>query len=115
MSLQSRLNARNRRTGKRKMLRGEAVVQCGETHAYARLWDVGLDGMCLLTKRPMSPGTRCAATFQVPINGAITPVTAQVKVVFSSFSGPDGFKLGVVFVDLSKDAAELISQFVATG
>ena len=90
-------------------------MQCGETQAYARLWDVGSDGMCLLTKRPLSPGTRCATTFQLPINGAITPITAQVKVVYSSFSGPDGFKLGMVFVDLGEDAADVISQFVAAG
>lgn len=113
MSLRSPLHTANRRAGKRRVLRGPATVACGTMQTHARAWDVGLDGVCMLTKRPISPGTRCAASFGLPINGVVTPVTAQVKVVYSSFSGPDGFKLGLVFVDLDSDAAELISRFLA--
>ena len=88
---------------------------CGDTQAHARMWDVGLDGLCLLTKRPMSPGTRCTTSCELPINGVPTPITVQVRVVYSSFSGPDGFKLGMVFLDLREDVADLITRFLAAG
>jgi len=102
----------NRRIGRRSMLRGPATLTCASVQILARCWDLGLDGMCLLTKRPVSPGTRCTVSIDLPSSGAATTLTAEVKVVYSSWSGPDGFKLGLSFIDLDAPTADLISACI---
>jgi len=102
----------NRRTGRRSMLRGPATLNCAGVQVPARCWDLGLDGMCLLTKRPVSPGTRGTLSIDLPIVGVATTMTTEVKVIYSSYSGADGFKLGLVFIDLDSHTADLISACI---
>ena len=102
----------NRRLYARKVLRAAAtVVLPGGAKREVKTWDLGLDGMAILSPKPISPGTRCELTFEVPQGDRSTEVNVPVKVVYCSFSGSDGFKVGVTFGDMDANAAAAIQQF----
>ena len=48
----------NRRAMHRKLLRGPAQMTQGSASMAVRTWDLGPDGMCLVSPRPIEPGTR---------------------------------------------------------
>ena len=102
----------NRRIHPRKVLRRPAtVVPAGQPPRQARTWDLGLDGMSFLCPKPIPPGTRCEVSFELPIGERSSPVTAAVKVLYCSFSGADGFKVGTAFGDLDEQSLDAIQQF----
>ena len=104
---------RNRRAAPRQALRQEATVAYGDASRVLRTWDLGRDGMCLLSPRPIAPGTRCKVTFDVPIGAELISVTAAAKVVYSSYSAAGEFKIGAVFSDLGDDIAIVLGKFAA--
>ena len=105
---------RNRRAAPRKALREDATIVYGDGSKVVRLWDLGRDGVCFLSPRPITPGTRCKVTFDVPTGAEPINVTAAAKVVYSSYSAPGEFKIGAVFTDLGDDVALVLGKF-ATG
>jgi hypothetical protein len=106
-------HARNRRAAPRKAIRQAATIVYGDAARVVRTWDLGRDGMCLLTPRPIAPGTRCTITFEVPIGAEHVGITAAAKVVYSSYSAAGEFKIGAVFTDLDEGAALVLGKFVA--
>ncbi len=104
---------RNRRAAPRKALRQAASVVYGDATRVVQTWDLGRDGMCLLSARPIAPGTRCKVTFDVPVDGELINVTAAAKVVYSSYSAAGEFKIGAVFTDLGDDVALVLGRFGA--
>lgn len=105
--------ALNRRAVPRKVLRQPAWVVLGDAETQVRTWDLGTDGLCLLTPKPIAPGSRIEVSFEVPLQGETRAVTAAVKVVFSSYSGPEGFKIGAVFTQLDDEATDVIREFAS--
>jgi hypothetical protein len=105
----------NRRASPRKAIRADATVVLGDATTRLQTWDVGRDGMCLLAARPISPGTRCQVTFEVPLRGGPVTVTAMLKVVYSSYSAPGEFKIGALFTGLADDVAQVLGNFAASG
>jgi hypothetical protein len=102
----------NRRAGPRKILRGSAkVVLPDDRQAEVKTWDLGADGLSLMSPRPIAPGSKCRLTFEVPLRDRRSTVTVPAKVVYSSFSGPEGFKVGAVFTELDDSSAQAISEF----
>lgn len=104
---------RNRRATPRKALRQPASVVYGDTTRAVRTWDLGRDGLCLLSAKPIAPGTRCRITFDVPVDGEPVSVTAAAKVVYSSYSAAGEFKIGAVFTDLGEELALVLGRFAA--
>jgi hypothetical protein len=107
-------DAGNRRAAPRKAIRQPATVVLGDVTRSVRTWDLGRDGMCLLAARPISPGTRCKVVFELPIGGELVSVTAPLKIVYSSYSAVEEFKIGAMFTDLDESVAELLRRFAAT-
>jgi hypothetical protein len=101
----------DRRLTGRKVLRRDARMLQGDATTKVLTWDLGTDGMCLLTPRPVQPGTRCRVVFDVPLGHESRTITVAVKVVYSSYTGSSGFKVGTVFSDLDEDAVSTITQF----
>jgi hypothetical protein len=48
----------------------------------------------------------------VPLAGGERSVTVPLKIVYSSYTGPEAFKVGAVFASLDADVAEAIRSFV---
>ena len=102
----------NRRSFQRKAIRQAATIVLSEQTMKVRTWDLSVDGMCLVTPRPMPPGRHCTVTFSIPQDGGDLNVTTPLKIVYSSYTGPEAFKVGAVFSNLDADVAEAISSFV---
>ena len=102
----------NRRIHPRKVLRGPAtIVLPGQAPRDGRLWDVGLDGLCVLSPKPIPPGTKCEVHFDVPVGGKSTRVHAPVKVLYCSYCGSDGFKVGTSFGELDEASLDAVKGF----
>lgn len=102
----------NRRIHPRKVLRAVAKLTVpGQPPREGKTWDLGVDGMSIMAQKPISPGTKCEVRFDLPLGGKVLPVTAPVKVLYCSFSGPDGFKIGTAFGDLDDDSRDAVNGF----
>ncbi len=114
MSILPQTPERNRRIALRKAFREPATIVYGGSSKAVRTWDLGADGMCLLSPRPIAPGMRCQVAFDLAVAGeAPVHVDVQAKVVHSSYAAANEFKIGAVFTDLDDDTARLLGQFVA--
>jgi hypothetical protein len=103
---------RNRRIHPRKVLRTTAtVVVPGQPPREGRTWDLGLDGMSLMSAKPIPPGTRCEVTFELPLAAGASRVAVPVKVLYCSFCGDEGFKVGAAFGDLDDDSRNAVNEF----
>ena len=85
----------NRRAGRRRALRGAAVVRlAGDAPKEAIAYDLGEDGLSLVCARPISPGTVGEVSLDVPLAGETFTLTVGVRVVYSSYLGARGFQGG---------------------
>ena len=106
------ISAPHRRVYARKILRCPAsVVLPGGVARDVTTWDLGQDGLSVLSSKPISPGSKCQVSFELIAPHKTTQVTAQVKVVYCSFSGLNGFKVGMTFGDLDADTVGAIEEF----
>jgi hypothetical protein len=104
----------NRRLSARKVLRQHATVTLpGGVERLVRTWDVGLDGMSLVSAKPIPPGTRCTVRMELPDGDVSRQLDVPLKTVYCSLMGPEGVKVGAVFVALDDDTERVIRLFVA--
>ncbi len=101
-----------RRRGRRTGLRRPCTLHLssGEQRQGMTI-DVGVDGLSLYTAKPVAAGTRCELQFELPGAEAEQALRAAAKVVYSSYSGPQGFKIGAIFVALDPRTAEALLVF----
>ncbi len=104
--------ASNRRSFQRKALRQPATVVHADQAMKVRTWDLSLEGMSLVSPRPMPPGRHCTVSFVVPLAAGERSVTVPLKIVYSSYTAPEAFKVGAVFANLDAEVAEAIRSFV---
>lgn len=112
-SSQPLTQAKNRRAAPRKAVRQPATVAYGDASRTVQTWDLGRDGMCLVSARPIAPGTRCTITFELPLGGERIGIVAAAKIVYSSYSAAGEFKIGAFFTDLDEGMALALGKFVA--
>jgi hypothetical protein len=103
----------NRRASPRTVIRQPATVTYGETTLAVQTFDVGRDGICLLARRPIGPGTRCKVAFEVPLHDGPKEILASLKVVYSSYVAAEEFKIGAVFTELDDAAVRVLETFSA--
>jgi hypothetical protein len=104
----------NRRATRRKGLRQAcALVLPDQTTRPAITADAGVDGLSFLCSRPITPGTRCEVRFDLPLSARVVSIQGEVKTVYSSYSGADGFKIGAVFTRLDEGSAAALREFIA--
>lgn len=106
--------ANNRRLSARKALRRPAtVLMPGGLERVVRTWDVGVDGMSVVSPKPIPPGTRCTVRLELPEGDGVRPLDLPVKTVYCSLMGPEGIKVGMVFGPLDEETERLIRAFTA--
>lgn len=107
----------NRRVHPRKVLRTAATVLLpgAATPREVRTWDLGLDGMSVVSPRPIAPGTRCTIALQLPLpaSPASQELSVPARALWCSLMGPEGFKVGLVFAPLDAATQDAIARFVA--
>lgn len=101
-----------RRRGRRTGLRRTCTLQLSANEQRQGMTlDVGVDGMSLYTAKPVAAGTRCEVWFELPGTPSAYPLRAAAKVVYSSYSGAQGFKIGIIFMALDAGATEALLSF----
>jgi len=104
----------NRRLSARRVLRRPAtVVMPGGAQRPVKTWDIGVDGMSLVSAKPIPPGTRCTVRMELPDGDALRAVDVPVKTLYCSLLGPEGVKVGAVYMALDEDTERLIQRFMA--
>ena len=102
----------NRRSTRRKVLRQPGTLTlAGQTPRAVTVWDVGVDGLSVLSPRPVPPGSRCELDFELPDVGALAAVHVAGKTVYSSFMGAEGFRVGLVFTGALPEVQRAIERF----
>lgn len=105
--------ASSRRVGVRVALRGAARLRLpGDQLREVTTCDVSREGLSLLTARPVAPGTRCSVEFELPLRDSQVAVTVAAKSMYSSYTGAEGFRVGLQFASLSDDAAGALDAFM---
>jgi hypothetical protein len=103
----------NRRVHARKVVRADATVRLGDaTTREVRTWDLGMDGISVVSPRPIAPGTRCTLTLRLP-DGSGTELVMAARAVWCSLLGPEGFKVGLVFGPLDAPVHDALARFLA--
>ncbi|MEO5771757.1 MAG: PilZ domain-containing protein [Burkholderiaceae bacterium] len=101
-----------RRRGRRTGLRRPCMLHLsGAEQRQGMTVDVGVDGLSLYTDKPVAAGTRCEVQFELPGTESAQALRVAAKVVYSSYTGPQGFKIGAIFVALDARATEALLAF----
>lgn len=90
------------------------VALPGITMDTARIVDLSMGGVGVLTERSLPTGSRCNVIFRLPMpNGNLITVTAQGKTSQCTFSSShNGFKTGVGFDRIPEPALAAIGQYI---
>lgn len=72
--------------------------------------DFSRDGLSISTDRPISPGSRCTLSLQP--DGTKRSLRFEVKSVYSSYSAPGDFRIGVVFTEADFAAQDQLRALV---
>lgn len=106
----------NRRSSRRKGLRRACVLRLagGEERPGVTI-DLGVDGLCVLTAKPVASGTRCHVSFDLPLGTTELAFSAAIRTLYSSYSGAEGFRIGAVFLTLDDAAAAALLGFADSG
>lgn len=88
----------SRRQQPRNALRCPVTIAiAGGSERSGTTVDLSRDGLSISTDRPISPGSRCTLNLQP--DGALRSLRLEVKSVYSSYTAPGDFRIGVVFTD----------------
>ncbi|MGH6647020.1 PilZ domain-containing protein [Aquabacterium sp.] len=69
--------------------------------------DVSQLGLSLSTDKPIAPGSRCQVRFEGQAGGPPESIELGAKAVYSSYTSPRNFRIGVVFIDTKRVTAFL--------
>lgn len=104
----------NRRGAARKALRCAATVQLPREGARdVTLLDLSLEGLSVMSARPIAPGTRCTTHFALPLAAGAATLALSTRVVYSSYTGAQAFKVGMVLTPPDADTEAAIARFMA--
>lgn len=79
----------------------------------ATVVDLARDGLSLQTDRPLAPGSRGHLSLPLETPQGDLPVDVQFKSVYSSYSAPGRFRVGLVFLNPDAQRDERIHELLA--
>lgn len=74
--------------------------------------DLSLQGLSLITARPIEPGSRCLLQFALPLSAGVRQVALPAKAVYSSYTGPGAFRIGMLFMSLAPEDQAAVRQML---
>lgn len=83
----------------RKVLRCRAQLQFADGNAAdVRTVDVTAGGMSVMAQHHLAVGSLGSLVFELPANGALQILKADVKIVYATLVGTEGVRLGLRFM-----------------
>lgn len=103
----------SRRLQPRNALHWPVTIQIhGGNERRGVTMDLSTDGLSLSTDRPISPGSRCTLLLRPsPDDGWLQ---LEVKAVYSSYTAPGDFRIGMVFVPQDAAGRDRLRAVAAT-
>jgi hypothetical protein len=77
--------------------------------------DVSQLGLSLTTDKPIAPGSKCQVRVEWVTGAAPKSVEIAAKAVYSSYSGPKCFRIGLIFTEKGADAMALVQHLLGGG
>ena len=100
----------------RKMLRTFARLMVpNSNHFVVRTYDLGLDGMSVVSSVNLRLKSRCEIVFQLPVSGRLSDgIRASASVSHSILSRQqDGFMIGLCFSEIQEPDLNLIKAYMS--
>ena len=85
----------------------------GPAEREGTVQDLSLQGLSLFTARPIEPGSRCTLRFVLPLPQGARAVALAAKAVYSSYTGPGVFRIGMLFMALGGEEQEAIRALLS--
>lgn len=73
-----------------------------------QIQDLSLQGLSLITARPIEPGSRCTLRFELVLEGGPRQMALPAKAVYSSYVGPGAFRIGMLFMALAPEDQAIV-------
>ncbi len=73
--------------------------------------DLSTNGLSLCAAQPLAPGSRCTLRLELPCRNGPNRLRIDAKSIYSSYSGPGNFRIGMVFVGLDAETENTIRDF----
>ncbi len=102
------------RRATRKLLDSTGVLTMGGIPVDVKTVDVAAGGLSVLAAKQLAVGRDCHVNFGVPIAGQVRNVAVSAHVVYCFFRGGEGYKIGLQFVKLHADGADVIAEYVGS-
>jgi hypothetical protein len=102
----------DQRQSARKIVKVKALIAMeGQAPMPGRTADVGSNGVSVAVQNPLQVGQAGQVSFDLLVDGKLTPIAARAKVIYCIFSGGD-FKIGFQFLNLDLAAMTQLSRFL---
>lgn len=100
------------RQSARKIVKVKAVLAMeGQAPSLAKTSDVGANGVSVAVQSPLQVGQTGQVSFDLLVEGKLTPIAARARVIYCIFSGGE-FKVGFQFLNLDLTAMTQLSRFL---
>jgi c-di-GMP-binding flagellar brake protein YcgR len=96
----------------RALFASDAVLAVDGNELKVQTVDISGGGLCIGATKQLAVGKDCRLSFQLPVAGGTELITAQVSVIYCFYTGEEGFKAGLEFVQLAAASSEKIQRFV---
>lgn len=101
-----------RRQSPRRKLKRPAVAQIDSGRAMrVQLVDVSTGGLCVMFPEQLAAGSRVRVEFDIPFGSALRHVSCTAKVANTVLVGMQGFRAGLLLVEIGGDAAAAIAAY----
>lgn len=77
--------------------------------------DISLRGASLTTDKPIPPGSKCQLVVERASEDGPRTVAIAAKTVYSSYTAPRVFRIGLVFTEGEANATAVIHELMAAG
>ena len=102
----------DQRQSARKIVKVKAVLAMeGQAPMPGRTSDVGANGVSMTVQNPLQVGQAGQLSFDLLVEGKLTPIVARAKVIHCILSGGE-FKAGFQFLNLNLTAMTQLSRFL---